>query len=178
MSRSRPGRTWVIRDATSATDMDAVRELFLEYQTAIGVDLCFQGFREELATLPDAYSRPRGRLLLAVDGPAIRGCVGLRPLGDTECEMKRLYVRREGRGEGLGRLLATTVLQEARAIGYRRVLLDTLPAMSEAIALYRSLGFTDSAAYCHNPIEGALYFGLELQPPNGALQGTTASGRS
>jgi ribosomal protein S18 acetylase RimI-like enzyme len=147
----------------SETDIEAVRELFLEYQAAIGVDLCFQGFREELATLPGAYSRPSGRLLLAVDGRRIRGCVGLRPLGDTDCEMKRLYVRREGRSVGLGRLLVTTVLGEARTVGYRRVLLDTLPSMSEAIALYRSLGFTDAAPYGHSPIAGTLYLSLELQ---------------
>ena len=153
----------VIRDAVSETEIEAVRELFLEYQAAIGLDLCFQGFREELATLPGAYSRPSGRLLLAVDGRSILGCVGLRPLGGTHCEMKRLYVRREGRDVGLGRLLVTTVLDEARTVGYRRVLLDTLPSMSEAIALYRSLGFTDAAPYCHNPIAGALYLALELE---------------
>jgi ribosomal protein S18 acetylase RimI-like enzyme len=91
--------------------------------------------------------------------------------------MKRLYVRREGRGVGLGRLLVTTVLDEARTVGYRRVLLDTLPTMSEAIALYRSLGFIDAAPYCHNPIAGALYFSLELRPPDSTLQGMPASGR-
>ena len=150
----------VIRDAASETDISAVRELFLEYQAAIGVDLCFQGFREELATLPGAYSRPSGRLLLAVDGRKILGCVGLRALGGGDCEMKRLYVRPEARGLRLGRLLVTTVLAEARTAGYLRVLLDTLPFMSEAIALYRSLGFTETAPYCHNPIAGALYFEL------------------
>ena len=153
----------VVRDATSGTDIEAARGLFLEYQAAIGVDLCFQGFREELATLPGAYSRPSGRLLLAVDGRSVLGCVGLRPLGGTDCELKRLYVRREGRGAGLGRLLVATVLDQARTVGYRRILLDTLPSMGEAIALYRSLGFTDAAPYCHNPIAGALYFVLELQ---------------
>src|SRR5512134_117765 len=81
----------VIRDATSETDIEAVRELFLEYQAAIGVDLCFQGFRDELATLPGAYARPSGRLLLAADGAEFLGCVGLRPLSGFDCEMKRLY---------------------------------------------------------------------------------------
>lgn len=153
----------VIRDATSGTDIEAVRELFLEYQAAIGVDLCFQGFRDELANLPGAYARPSGRLLLAVEGPEILGCVGLRPLSDTDCEMKRLYVRPAGRGALLGRRLVTTVLEEARAAGYRRILLDTLPSMREAIALYRSLGFADAAPYRHNPIAGALYLALDLQ---------------
>ena len=153
----------VIRDVASETDIEAVRELFLEYEAAIGVDLCFQGFREELATLPGAYSRPSGRLLLAVDGQSVLGCVGLRPLRGTDCEMKRLYVRNKARGVRLGHLLVAAVLDEARTAGYRRVLLDTLPSMSEAITLYRSVGFTDAAPYCHNPIAGALYFALELQ---------------
>ena len=156
----------LIRYATSKADMEAVRGLFVEYQADIGVDLCFQGFRDELETLPGCYSRPAGRLLLAVDGQTLLGCIGLRPLGGTDCEMKRLYVRPEGRGTGLGRLLVTRVLDEARTIGYRRVLLDTLPSMSEAIALYRSLGFADTAPYCHNPIAGALYFALDLSPPD------------
>ncbi len=153
----------LIRDAVSGTDLDSVRELFLEYQAAIGVDLCFQGFRDELASLPGAYARPSGRLLLAVDGTEMLGCVGLRPLRAADCEMKRLYVRPAGRGARLGRRLVTTVLDEARGAGYRRVLLDTLPAMSAAIALYRSLGFADAAPYCHNPVAGALYLGLDLQ---------------
>jgi len=152
----------IVRDATSRKDIDAVRELFLEYQAAIGVDLCFQGFQEELATLPGTYARPSGRLLLSVEGPEILGCVGLRALDASDCEMKRLYVRPEARGRRVGRLLATTVLAEARAAGYRRVLLDTLPSMTEAIALYRSLGFTDATPHCHNPIAGTLYLALEL----------------
>lgn len=153
----------VIREAASQADIEEVRDLFLEYQAAIGVDLCFQGFQEEVATLPGAYSRPAGRLLLAADGPRILGCVGLRALGDTDCEMKRLYVRSHARRNGLGRLLTTAVLDEARTAGYRRVLLDTLPSMRDAIALYRSLGFINVAQYCHNPIEGALYFARDLQ---------------
>ena len=153
----------LIRDAASAADIEAVRELFLEYQAAIGVDLCFQGFQEELATLPGAYARPSGRLLLAVDGPRVLGCVGLRPLEGGDGEMKRLYVRPAARGTRLGRRLVSTALDEARAAGYRRVLLDTLPTMREAIALYRSLGFTEVAPYCHNPVCGTLYLALELR---------------
>jgi putative acetyltransferase len=159
----------VIRDAVSEADIEAVRELFLEYQAAIGVDLCFQGFREELETLPGAYARPSGRLLVAVEGRSFLGCVGLRSLGGDDCEIKRLYVRPNGRGAHLGRRLVAAVLDEAREAGYRRILLDTLPTMSEAIALYRSFGFTDTARYCHNPIAGALYLALSLPlsaPPN------------
>ena len=152
----------MIRDAASEADIETIRELFLEYQAASGVDLCFQGFREELAGLPGAYSRPTGRLLLALDDQRVLGCIGLRALGSGDCEMKRLYVRPVARGLSLGRLLVTTVLAEARTAGYRRMLLDTLPSMATAIALYRSLGFTDVPPYCHNPVDGALFLGLEL----------------
>jgi GNAT superfamily N-acetyltransferase len=153
----------LIRDAASAADIEEVRELFREYEAAIGVDLCFQDFQHELSTLPGQYSRPAGRLLLAVDGTRTLGCVGLRGLSRSDCEMKRLYVRPAARATGLGRLLVTTVLDEARTAGYRRVLLDTLPSMNEAITLYRSVGFTDAVPYRHNPIAGALYLALELQ---------------
>lgn len=155
-----------IREADTASDIAQARELFLEYQAALGVDLCFQGFAEELASLPGNYSRPAGRLLLATSGPAVLGVVGLRPIGDTDCEMKRLYVRVAGRGTGLGRRLAQALIKEARFAGYKRVLLDTLPTMNEAQALYRSLGFVEIAAYCNNPIAGTRYMALDLGENN------------
>jgi putative acetyltransferase len=151
-----------IREADTASDIAQARELFLEYQDTLGVDLCFQGFAEELAALPGSYSRPAGRLLLATNGSAVLGVVGLRPIGGTDCEMKRLYVRVTGRGAGLGRLLAQALIKEARIAGYRRLLLDTLPTMNEAQALYRSLGFVEIAAYCNNPILGTRYMALDL----------------
>jgi putative acetyltransferase len=153
----------VIREVRTGGDVEQARRLFVEYQAALGIDLCFQGFAEELATLPGNYSRPGGRLLLAVDGATTLGVIALRPLRDRDCEMKRLYVRPEGRGRGLGRMLAVAVIGEARRAGYHRILLDTLPAMKEAQALYRSLGFEEIAPYYPNPIEGTSYMALSLQ---------------
>ena len=153
----------LIREARTSGDIDQARRLFLEYQAALGVDLCFQAFGEELSSLPGSYARPAGCLLLAVNGEDVLGTVGLRPLRGADCEMKRLYVRPAGRGQGLGRMLAAAVIGEARRAGYDRLLLDTLPMMSEAQALYRSLGFTEIAPYYHNPICGASYLALALR---------------
>lgn len=151
-----------IREAETTADIAQVRELFLEYQSRLGVDLCFQGFAEELASLPGHYARPAGRLLLAVNGSSALGVVALRPSGSADCEMKRLYVRASGRGTGLGRQLTEALINEARLAGYKRVLLDTLPTMTTAQALYRSMGFVEIAPYCHNPIAGTRYMALDL----------------
>ena len=151
----------VIREASTATDIAIARELFEEYQRTLGVDLCFQGFTEEMASLPGAYARPTGRLLLAAGDSLVLGAVAMRSLG-ADCEMKRLYVRPAGRSLGLGRLLATRLIDEARLAGYHRMLLDTLATMTGAQALYRSMGFTEIGAYCNNPIEGTLYMALKL----------------
>lgn len=151
-----------IREAQAAADIAQVRELFLEYQSALDVDLCFQGFNEELAALPGRYSRPSGRLLVAVDGPRVLGVVALRSVSEADCEMKRLYVRPAGRGLGLGRLLTTSLIDEARLAGYQRMLLDTLPAMVEAQALYRAMGFIEIQPYYDNPVNGTLYMALSL----------------
>jgi putative acetyltransferase len=154
---------YTIREAQTAADIEQVRELFLEYQSSLGVDLCFQGFAEELASLPGNYARPAGRLLLASNGSSVLGVVALRPILSTDCEMKRLYVRSSGRGAGLGRLLTQALIREARLAGYSRLLLDTLPTMTEAQVLYRSMGFVEIAAYCHNPIAGTRYMALDLR---------------
>jgi len=136
--------------------------LFLEYAETLGLDLTFQGFDRELAGLPGAYTRPRGRLLAArLDGETA-GCVALRPLTDSICEMKRLFVRPAARGSGVGRALAQAVIDAARGVGYERMRLDTLPQMVEAQPLYESLGFRDIAAYYENPVAGTRYLELVL----------------
>jgi putative acetyltransferase len=150
----------------TARDLDEVRTIFREYAEGLGVDLCFQNFEEELATLPGEYAPPRGALFLArVDGE-LAGCCGLRPLDTADYpnagEMKRLYVRKAFRGFGLGRQLAEAALDAARQAGYDCVLLDTLDDMEAARALYEDLGFEDIPPYYHNPVPGAHYLKADL----------------
>ncbi|HEX5714680.1 MAG TPA: GNAT family N-acetyltransferase [Thermoanaerobaculia bacterium] len=151
-----------ISDALDPADIEAARELFREYQEALGIDLGFQGFAAELAGLPGEYAPPRGRLLLAREDGVVVGCVAMRPLSGDTSEMKRLYVRPRSRASGVGRQLAERVIAEARAIGYRRMYLDTLPTMTGAQRLYESLGFEDIPGYRHNPIAGTRFLGLDL----------------
>ncbi len=155
---------FTIREAVSRADIETCRGLFLEYQEGLGVSLCFQGFDRELAALPGDYAPPSGRLLLAVEEASPAGCVALRPLARGEAEMKRLYVRAAYRGRDLGRSLAERVIAEARALGYRRLRLDTLPSMHAAQRLYSDLGFVDTAPYNDNPIEGTRFLALALLP--------------
>ena len=159
------GAAAAIRPAGGLADLEFVRTLFEEYAAELGVDLGFQGFAEEVATLPGAYAPPRGLLLLAWSADVPAGCAGLRPLGPDVCELKRLFVRPAYRGRGLARQLSTAALGEARARGYRRIRLDTLPGMVEAQRLYRDLGFREIAPYRANPVPGAVFMELDLAPP-------------
>lgn len=142
--------------------LEIVRTLFREYGASLGFNLCFQGFDDELAMLPGKYALPAGGLFLAQRHDQAVGCVAFRPLKDGDCEMKRLYVRPSARGEKLGRRLAVHVCEAARSAGYRRICLDTIDSMREAITLYESLGFREIAPYVFNPIAGAKYFAREL----------------
>jgi len=149
--------------AESALQIAAIRELFLEYAQSLGFSLCFQSFDQELASLPDDYAPPNGRLLLAISKGNPAGCVALHKLDQDICEMKRLYVRSQYRGKGLGRELAERVIAEARQLGYKKLRLDTVePVMKTAVAMYRQLGFREIPPYRPNPIKGALYMELQL----------------
>ena len=161
--------TEIIR-AHSAEYVEHARELFKEYAAWLEIDLCFQNFDQELAELPGEYAPPTGCLLLGIEDCRIVGCVALRKIGDgrkigdSVCEIKRLFVRQEFRGKGLGRKLAEAIIEEAKQIGYQRMRLDTLPPkMNDAIELYRALGFKEIGPYCNNPVPGAKFMELKLR---------------
>lgn len=148
---------------TSKEDVQRARQLFEEYATGLGINLCFQNFDEELVSLPGMYASPAGRLLLAYSDERLAGCIALRKLDSNTAEMKRLFLKPEFRGKGLGRMLVNAIIEEARSIGYQRMRLDTLPGkMDTAIALYREIGFEDIPPYYNNPVEGARFMELKL----------------
>jgi putative acetyltransferase len=157
------GKGLLLAQAESRVQIAQARELFLEYAQSLGFSLCFQNFDQELAGLPGDYAPPHGRLLLAEYESQLAACVAMHKWEKDICEMKRLYLRPQFRGKGLGRILADRIISEARQIGFQRMRLDTVePVMKDAVAMYRTIGFREIAPYCANPIPGALYMELRL----------------
>ena len=164
----------IIKQAQTKTEIEEVRKLFREYETFLDVDLCFQSFKEEIACLPGKYSRPSGDLLVGLDGKRTVGCVAVRKLDDGVCEMKRLFVRPEARGKGLGRRLAQEIIVVARELGYSLMRLDTLDRLTEAMHLYETLGFRRTEPYYENPLSGVVYWELELNEERAGQQEAAA----
>jgi GNAT superfamily N-acetyltransferase len=161
-SRERDGRAMRVVTAETARQLGEAKLLFEEYAGALDFGLEFQDFAGELRRFPGEYAAPGGCILLAVTGGETAGCVALRPLEPGICEMKRLYVRPRFRGRRAGRVLAEAIIDRARRLGYRRMRLDTVPSMKEAIALYTALGFQPVEPYRDNPIEEATFLELQL----------------
>jgi putative acetyltransferase len=157
------GDAMVLFRAESGDDLTAVKQLFLEYAASLSFNLCFQDFDHELEELPGDYAPPGGAMLLACDNGDTVGCVALRRITASTCEMKRLYVKPGHRGKGIGRKLAEEIIGIACDIGYLSMKLDTIPAMVEAITLYRSLGFVETEPYRYNPMEDTLFLELKLR---------------
>jgi ribosomal protein S18 acetylase RimI-like enzyme len=156
-----------LKQVESVEEIEQTRQLFHEYVTWLGVNLCFQNYDKEVAELPGEYVPPTGRLYLAIENDQTAGCIALRKLDDGICEMKRLYVRPQFRGRRLGQTLIDRIIEDARQIGYRRMRLDTLPGkMDTAIAMYRALGFKDIERYYDNPYETAAFMELGLAAEN------------
>ena len=153
----------IILPAVTPKHIKVIRELFTEYQQWLNFSLCFQGFDQELAALPGKYSPPKGRLYIAHYAGKIAGCIALRPMEEKGvCEMKRLFVREEFRGKGIGRILTERILLDAKEIGYHSMRLDTLQRMESARSLYKKLGFMVIPAYYNNPMDEVVYMELQL----------------
>jgi ribosomal protein S18 acetylase RimI-like enzyme len=166
-----------IIQAQTEEQLATVRELMLEYAAWLEFELCFQGFEEELRTLPGKYALPEGRLLLAMWNGEVAGIGALRPLAENGvCEMKRLYVRSQFRGHSIGLSLAQRLIQDAAEIGYERMRLDTVPGkMDSAIAMYRHLGFEPIEAYYGTPINQTLFMELALKRNSGIIRNSQAT---
>ena len=149
----------------SGPELEEIRDLFLEYARSLDFNLCFQSFDKELLELPGRYAPPQGRLILCRVNGASAGCIAVKPLrGDGLCEMKRLFVRPEFRGKGLGLKLAVRLIEDAKQIGYHAMRLDTIAGqMDAAIAVYRGLGFKEIPPYYDNPVPNAVFFELILK---------------
>ena len=152
--------------ATTPEQIETIRSLFVEYQQWLNFSLCFQGFDQELATLPGKYSNPNGRLYIAEHEGSIAGCIALRPIDERVCEMKRLFVREAFRGKGIGKILTEQIISDAKKIGYHVMKLDTLQRMETARSLYKKLGFAVIPAYYNNPLDEVVYMELLLNVHN------------
>ena len=155
-------KRWVSVKYAEKEQIEQVRQLFREYADSLQTDLCFQQFEEELAALPGVYAQPEGAIILVMVDHQPAGCVALKPLSNTICEMKRLFVKRQYRGMGLGRQLVERIIQEAKERKYHYIRLDTLPEMVEAQRMYECFGFYDIAPYVHNPVQGARCMEIKL----------------
>lgn len=151
-----------IVEAKKEGHLNQARILFREYEIFLGVDLCFQGFEQEITELPGKYASPKGCLLLGMDGNKLVGCVAVRPLQEDICEMKRLFVRPEFRGHGYGKILVEEIIKKAHNIGYHYMRLDTLSSLKQAINLYESFGFKKIKPYCFNPLPDVICWELKL----------------
>ena len=157
-----------ILEAEAGETLEIIRKLFEEYAESLGFDLSFQNFDEELANLPGEYALPTGCLLLAIYQNEAAGCIALRRIDKTICEMKRLFVRPQFRRKGIGRALAEAVIERAKTAGYKQMRLDTARTMDAARNLYESLGFEEIEAYRYNPLKGAVFMELSLNRKKGA----------
>jgi putative acetyltransferase len=155
----------LIVEARTPSQISSAEELIREYAASLGIDLSFENFELEMAEFPRAYARPGGRILMAVEEGGAVGVVGLRKLSGEICEMKRMYVRPRFRQRGIGRMLATRAIEEAQDIGYRRMRLDTLSRLKEAVSLYDSLGFKRIGSYKANPQKDVIFMELDLGKP-------------
>ena len=155
----------IVKKAKTSEEINAVRVLFQKYHKFLNADLCFQSFEEELNGLPGKYIHPDGDLLIGLIDKRIVGCVAVRKLDETTCEMKRLYVSSETRGTGLGKKMAEEIINVARNLGYETMRLDTLERLTEAMRLYEKLGFKKTDAYYRNPLPGVIYWELDLNQP-------------
>jgi GNAT superfamily N-acetyltransferase len=151
-----------IRNVEDEAELEAVKALFEEYWTAFGFTPCFQGFSAEVAALPGKYAPPRGRLALARVGGEVAGCGALREVDGERCEMKRVYVRPAFRGTGMGRAIVEWLMAEARSLGYREMVADTMPVMARALAMYEQMGFERTGPYGEAPTAGAIYIRRKL----------------
>lgn len=163
-----------IAPARGPGEVAEVRRLFVEYAESLNFDLCFQGFDQEIDSLAAIYAPPRGEMLLARVGDLVAGGVAVRPLEDDICEMKRLFVRPGFRNLKLGRRLAEAIVAVARGAGYAAMRLDTVETMTEARALYESMGFVPIAPYYHNPVPGVVYYELDLTARDGTARSASA----